>query len=513
VALCNEATLVKKNGAWGHSGDSMDVALLALALKMGISPEAERAATAILGEIPFESERRYAATACQSGEARRVVVKGAVEAVAPFCGSMQTSAGEQPLDTGRILRQAAEMAENGYRVLAIAEGPLAENAAVDPLDPLYLRDLTHLGLIGFMDPLRPQAKDAVAEARRAGVKVVMITGDHPATAFAIARELGIADSADQVLTGAEVDVCNLYDTPEFHERLKAVRVFARVAPAQKLCIVDHLMEVGEFVAVTGDGVNDAPALNRANIGVAMGSGTEVAKDAAQIIITDDDFSSIVSGIEEGRYAYANVRKVTLFLIATGFAQLVLIGAAVLLDMPVPFLAAQLLWMNLVTNGIQDVGLAFEAGERGLMDLPPRRPTEGIFNRLMIEQVLTAGLTMALVCLGAWWYLLENGTPLPEARNELLALLIMMQFYHVLNSRSEYRSAFRIPLRNNRVLFVGMAVAFAVHIAATHVPAMQSLLGLSPLPVGQWMILGIVAATVIVVIEISKLLRRAARAGG
>jgi len=338
-ALCNEGTLVKKNGAWRHSGDSMDVALLALARKMDIDPEAERTAAAILGEIPFESDRRYAATAYRGGETLRVVMKGAVEAVAPFCSRMQTASGKLPLDADRILRQAAEMAENGYRVLAIAEGPLGENAAVDPLDPLHLRDLTHLGLIGFMDPLRPQAKDAVAQARRAGVKVVMITGDHPATAFAIARELGIAHSADQVLTGTEVDVCNLYDTPEFHERLKAVRVFARVAPAQKLCIVDHLMEVGEFVAVTGDGVNDAPALNRANIGVAMGSGTEVAKDAAQIIVTDDDFSSIVSGIEEGRYAYANVRKVTLFLIATGFAQLVLIGATVLLGMPVPFLAA------------------------------------------------------------------------------------------------------------------------------------------------------------------------------
>jgi magnesium-transporting ATPase (P-type) len=328
----------------------------------------------------------------------------------------------------------------------------------------------------------------------------MITGDHPATALAIARQLDIASSGDEVMTGGEMVESIVQDTPEFHERLKHVRVLARVTPEQKLYIVDSLMEVGEFVAVTGDGVNDAPALNRANIGVAMGSGTEVAKDAAQMIVTDDNFASIVNGIEEGRYAYANVRKVTLFLISTGFAELILIGAAVLMNMPVPFLAVQLLWMNLVTNGIQDVALAFEAGEKGVMRLPPRSPTEGIFNRKMIEQVLISGFAMAVVCLAAFWFLLSTGRNEFEARNAVLTLMILMQFYHVMNCRSEYHSAFRIPLRNNPVLIVGMVMAFAIHLIATQVPVMQSLLRLEPLPVEKWLVFAAIAAVLMPVVE-------------
>ena len=395
--------------------------------------------------------------------------------------------------------------------MVLAEGPLDSAEISGELTVSHLNDLAVLGLVGFMDPLRPEVKEAVSRALRAGVKVVMITGDHPGTALAIAKELGIAESDEQVLTGGEMIEHTVYDTPEFHEHLKDVRVFARVTPEQKLSIVDGLMRVGEFVAVTGDGVNDAPALNRANIGVAMGSGTEVAKDAAQIIVTDDNFASIVNGIEEGRYAYANVRKVTLFLISTGFAELILISAALLLNMPVPFLAAQLLWLNLVTNGIQDVALAFEAGEKGVMRLPPRRPSEGIFNRKMMEQVLLGGLTMAVVCLVSWWYMLEKGMEISEARNVLLALMIVMQFYHALNCRSEYRSVFRVPHSNNRVLMVGMAMAFSIHILATQLPVTRSLLRISPLPIGKWLILGAIASVLLAVIEAYKRFQTQTRA--
>ena len=506
--LCNEASLTKEDGSWQHSGDAMDVALLSLAYKRGLDSETERGRFPIVGEIPFESERRYAATAYGDKESVHVALKGALEAILPFCTRMRTASGDQPLDQYILLRQAQELAETGYRVLAIATAPLPATDKYSEFNEGHLTDLTLLGLIGFIDPLRPEGKQAVRESLEAGVRVIMITGDHPATAMAIAQELGIADSPEQVITGQQIDELNSYDTPEFFERIKHIRVFARVTPQQKLHIVDGLVKTGEFVAVTGDGVNDAPAMRRANIGVAMGSGTDIAKETALITVTDDNFASIVAGIEEGRFAYANVRKVTLLLISTGAAELILLGAAVLMGLPLPLLAVQILWLNLVTNGIQDVALAFEAGEKGVMKLAPRRPTEGIFDRKMIEQVLIGGVTMGLVCLVAWIVMLDNGMEEAVARNNLLTLLVLMQFYHVLNCRSESRSAFRVPLRDNPILMVGMLIAFGFYVLATQIPLMQSLLRTSPLPIERWLVLGGVASVIIIVMEIYKWVRRA-----
>jgi len=481
----------------------MDIALLALAYKTGLVPDEVRAQRPVVAEIPFEPERRFAAVAYSADGVLRIAVKGALEAVLPFCRTMKTSSGDAPVDQTLVTQQVENLAASGYRVLALADGEVSAETDLAALAASPAALLALCGLAGFIDPLRPDAKEAVAEARKAGVKVVMITGDHPATALAIARQLEIASSEEEVFTGRELAACSATDTPEFHERLRRIRVFARVTPEQKLCIVDGLMRLGEFVAVTGDGVNDAPALHRANIGVAMGSGTEVAKDAAQIIVTDDSFASIVSGIEEGRYAYANVRKVTLFLISTGFAELLLIGSSILLGLPVPFLAVQLLWLNLVTNGIQDVALAFEAGERGVMRLPPRSPKEGIFNRKMIEQVLLGGFTMAVVCLAVYLHLLGKGLEMAEVRNDLLLLMIVLQFFHALNCRSEYRSVFRVPVRNNPVLIGGMALAFLVHLAAMHLPAARHLLGLAPLPIGQWAFFTGIAVCLLAVMELYK----------
>lgn len=506
--LCNEASLTKEDGNWQHSGDAMDVALLSLAYKRGLDSETERGRFRIVGEIPFESERRYAATAYGDKEGVHVALKGALEAILPFCTRMRTASGAEPLDKDILLRQEQELAETGYRVLAIATAPLPATDKDFGFNEGHLTDLTLLGLIGFIDPLRPEVKQAVRESLEAGIRVIMITGDHPATAMAIAKELGIADSPEQVITGQKIDELNSYDTQEFFGRIKHIRVFARVTPQQKLHIVDGLVRAGEFVAVTGDGVNDAPALRRANIGVAMGSGTDIAKETALITVTDDNFASIVAGIEEGRFAYSNVRKVTLLLVSTGTAELVLLVAAVLMGLPVPLLAVQILWLNLVTNGIQDVALAFEAGEKGVMKLAPRRPTEGIFDRKMIEQVLISGVTMSLVCLVAWIVMLDNGMEEAVARNSLLTLLVLMQFYHVLNCRSESRSAFRVPLRDNPILIVGMLIAFCLYVLATQIPLMQSLLRTSPLLIERWLVLGGIASVVIIVMEIYKWVRRA-----
>ncbi len=385
--LCNEATLTRDDDGWRHSGDAMDVALLALGYKLGLDPTAVREAHPALAEVPFESEKRFAATLNQTDDGAVLIAKGAVETMLGFCTWMETADGQRPLDPAAIHRQADALAEEGFRVLALAAAPQPANVAATTVAedlPLLLRDMTLVGLLGFIDPVRPEAPEAVSTANQAGIKVAMITGDHPATALAIARELGIAEAQDQVVTGRELAEIGDVHVPEFYERVKRSAVFARVSPEQKLHIVDAMMGLGDFVAVTGDGVNDAPALRKANIGVAMGSGADVAKDTASLIVTDDNFASIVAGIEEGRHAYANVRKVTLLLISTGLAELVLIGLSVAAGLPVPLLAVQILWLNLVTNGIQDVALAFEAGEKGVMKLPPRPPSEGLFNRKMIE---------------------------------------------------------------------------------------------------------------------------------
>ncbi len=502
AVLCNEASLARGPDGWTHSGDAMDVALLALGYKMGLDPATVRERYPAVAAIPFESERRYAATLNRTDGGAELIVKGAVETVLSFCTHMVTAAGLVPLDREAIQQRAQELAEEGHRVLALAAAPRPAHVP-DALQESMLAGLALQALVGFMDPVRPEVPAAVRTAREAGIRVAMITGDHPATAFAVAHGLGIAESKDQVVTGRTLAEIGDVHVPEFYERVKRSSVFARVSPEQKLHIVDAMMGLGNFVAVTGDGVNDAPALRKAHIGVAMGSGTDVAKDTASLIVTDDNFASIVAGIEEGRHAYANVRKVTLLLISTGLAELVLIGLSIVTGLPAPLLAVQILWLNLVTNGIQDVALAFEAGEPGVMKNPPRAPSEGLFNRRMVEQVLLSGLTMALVCYGAWVWMLRTGWGESEARSSLLTLLVLMQFYHVLNCRSENASAFRVPLRNNRILMAGMAAAFAIHVLATELPLLQSLLRTYSLPWNMWLGFALPGAVILAVMETYK----------
>jgi len=391
-------------------------------------------------------------------------------------------------------------------VLVVAVGELPDAAAGEDLDEDNLPPLILLGLVGFIDPLRPEAIEAVAECREAGVEVIMITGDHPATAQAIAGELGIAGGSDDVITGDELAAVGEPDSQEYLDAVLGHHVFARVSPLQKLDIVGTLVEAGRFVAVTGDGVNDAPALNRANIGVAMGSGTDVAKDTAEMIVTDDNFASIVAGIEEGRFAYDNVRKVTYLLIATGAAEILLFTLSLLMRLPLPLFPVQILWLNLVTNGIQDVALAFESGEPGAMKRPPRKHGEGIFNGLMIQQTVVSGLVMGLVAMGLWVWLLQSSWDETSARNLLLLLLVLLQNVHVFNCRSEFVSAFKVPLKRNYVLVVGVLAAQGLHILAMQVPFMQGLLQIEPVALKQWGLLLLLALPILLVMELFKAVR-------
>jgi magnesium-transporting ATPase (P-type) len=406
-----------------------------------------------------------------------------------------------PGQADACLRTAEDMAGRGLRVLALASGAVQCHAHPGGAAP-ELQALEFAGLAGLIDPLRPGVREAVERCGRAGIRVIMVTGDHPVTALAIARELGIASRPDEVVAGSSLP----RDRPErLREAIGRARVFARVTPEQKLAIVEAAEQAGHYVAVTGDGVNDAPALRRGNIGIAMGrSGTDVAREASDLVLADDNFATIVNGIEEGRIAYRNIRNVVYLLIAAGVAEVLTVGLAVVAGLPLPLLPVQLLWLNLVTNGIQDVGLAFERGHGDELREAPRRPGEPLINRLMIERGLTAGLWMSLLGF-AWFALLVNsGTPLPHARNELLLLMVLMQNVDAFNARSETRSVFRIPLGSNPLLVVGVATALVLHVAAMYLPPLQRLLGVAPLTVAEWMVMPVAALTLLAVMELHKL---------
>jgi magnesium-transporting ATPase (P-type) len=349
---------------------------------------------------------------------------------------------------------------------------------------------------------------AIERCHAAGVDVRMITGDHPSTALAIGRQLQIANDNRDVIMGSEIASHQEGETSAAGARVREAHVYARVEPRQKTTIVDMLQDAGHFVTVTGDGVNDAPALRAAHIGVAMGaSGTDVARSAADLILTDDNFASIVNGIEEGRIAYDNVRKVVWLLISTGVAELVLFTLSVAFNTPLPLTPVQLLWLNLVTNGIQDVALAFEKGEPGVLDRRPRSPDERIFNRLMIEEVITSGLYMGLVAFAFFYVLVEPwGYETFEARNLLLLLMVLFENVHAFNVRSEMRSAFRIPLSANWLLVGAVVVSQGVHIVSMFIPGWRDVLGVEPVAFTTWAVLLAITLSNLLVVEAYKHLR-------
>lgn len=506
-ALCNDASFDPALGEASASGDTVDIAFLVLAAKAGINVSHLRRHAPRVAEIPFSAERRFAASLNRHEQEHHLHVKGAAEILIPLCHSV---------DRGEALAAVDEMAGAGYRVLAVATKPMrAQTRSQDaeasawPLEDSTVQDLTFLGLVGFIDPLRPEAKDAVARCKEAGVAVKMVTGDHAATALTIARELGIAEKPEDVLTGQELATLAQSDQ-DMAARLAGATVFARVEPAQKVQIVDGLKAAGHVVAMTGDGVNDAPALHRADLGVAMGrEGTDVARDAADLVLTDDNFASVVAGIEEGRAAYANIRKVIYLLISTGAAEVVLFLLAVATGLPVPLSAVQLLWLNLVTNGGQDVALAFEQREPGLLQRPPRSPNEPIFDRLMIRETAVSGLYTGIVAYLFLAWALAQGWNEFEARNLLLFLMVAFENVHVFNCRSERLSALKVPLRNNRPLIAAVIGAQAVHITAAFVPGVRDVLAMEPISLDLWLLLLPIAGSLLVVMEIDKALRRRA----
>ncbi len=513
AVFTNEAEVHETPEGYEIHGDPTEGALLISALRAGLQHRALREQHPVVGEIPFEPERQYSASIRERGDEHWVFVKGAPERVLRMARSYLSAEGEQPLDETAqqtILQQAQDMARRGLRVLGLAYRRLPK-----PLTPTEHvpepSELVFIGLVGMMDPPRRGVKEAIQECQRAGIRVLMITGDHAETARAIGRELGIAGEDAPVITGVDME---RMDDETLRERVRHVAIYARVSPEHKLRVVNALRANGETVAVTGDGINDAPALKAADVGVAMGrSGTDVAREAADIVLADDNFVSIRNAVEEGRIAFDNVRNCTFFLLSTGAGSILLFFLTLLTGLPIPMLPAQLLWLNLVTNGLQDVALAFEPGDKSVLLRKPRPRKEGIISKLLWERTVIVGTLIALATYWLFRYELEQGGTLAQAQTVALTTMVLFQNFHGGNSRSEYRSVlFLSPLRNPFLLISAIS-ALTVHILALYLPFTQFILRVEPIPLEAWVRIVFTALSVVVVVELHKWIRHPREAYG
>jgi Ca2+-transporting ATPase len=463
LALNSDATLSKS----GHAtGDPTEIALLEAAREHGSDRATLEAAHPRVAEVPFDSDRKRMATLHRKAGGYIAYIKGAPESVLQCCTRQASNIDEQPLDAALWQRQADTMAQSGLRVIAVAVRTL--EALPEPLSDVE-GNLTLLGLVGLMDPPRREAHHAVAECKAAGITPVMITGDHPATAIAIAHRLGIVENGGAaVLTGT--DLSNLSDE-ELRRKVESVRVYARVDPAQKIRIVDALQANGEFVAMTGDGVNDAPALKSADIGVAMGKGgTDVARESAHMILLDDNFATIVHAVREGRRIFDNIRKFIKYGMTSNAGEIWVILLAPFLGMPIPLLPIHILWINLVTDGLPGITLAVEPAERHVMQRPPRPPTESIFSHGMWQHIVWVGLLMGGVTLltQAWAINHEDA----HWQSMVFTVLTLSQLGHVLAVRSERDSVFTLGLFSNRPLVFVLIGTVALQLATLYVPALN-----------------------------------------
>jgi Ca2+-transporting ATPase len=496
--LCNESNIYEEEGQYKVDGDPTEGALIVAAMKAGLDPEEEKERYPQLDIIPFESERGYMATLHKHNDKKFIFVKGGPEKLLEVCTACASG------EWQKIPRIAENFARDGLRVLA-----MAYKEAPQDLEELTHHDLqsglVFAGLQGMMDPPRPEVIEAIAGCKKAGIRVVMITGDHAVTAVTIAKKLGIGDKEPEVLAGVELEVMSDED---LFNRVKKVSVFARVSPHHKLRITQQLIKHGEIVAMTGDGVNDAPALKAAHIGIAMGkTGTDVAKEASDMVITDDNFASIFRAVELGRIVFDNIRKVTFFLIPTGVAAIISLLGTVMFGLPMPYLPAQLLWINLVSNGLQDVALAFEPGEKGVIQRPPRNPQEGIMSRVLLERTIIVGLLISAGVIYEFIHSLNQGLSLDKARTIAMTTMVFFQFFQAWNSRSEFQSIFKISPLSNPLLFYCMIAAFLAQMAVIYVPSLQWIFRTEPIGAMEWVKIGGIALTVIFVVEIDKWIRR------
>jgi Ca2+-transporting ATPase len=501
ATLASDAHIVhsKTDNRWHVKGDPTEGALVVAAAKAGLHKAELDEKFPRVNEIPFSSETKRMTTI--HAEAQGVVAysKGAPEVILGSCASLLTEAGDIPLEAEAremILEKARRMADDALRVLAVAA---RTDATVENADT----EMTLLGLVGMIDPPRPEAKSAVHVCEQAGIKPVMITGDHPLTARAVARELGLLRTG-RIVTGKELETIS---DAGLLDMVDAIEVYARVSPAHKLRVVTALQEKGHIVAMTGDGVNDAPALKKADIGIAMGiTGTDVTKEAAAMTITDDNFASIVAAVEEGRAIFDNIKKYLMYLLSSNIGEIGLMVGATLLGLPLPLTAVQILYVNLATDGLPALALSVDPPDPDLMQRRPRNPRSGIFTRPVVALMTIGGVWSAAVNLGLFTWALNSGRSVEEAMTMTFISLVLIQFFKAFNFRSDRLSVLNRPFANK---WLNIAILWELILLALiiYVPFLHELFNTFSLPPVDWVIVGVLAFTVSPVLEIVKWMER------
>jgi Ca2+-transporting ATPase len=501
ATLASDARIVyeESDGRWHVKGDPTEGALVVAAAKAGLRKMDLDQSFPRVNEIPFTSETKRMTTLHQMDGIFVAFSKGAPELIIESCTKQLTPEGEKPLDgksKEQILEVARRMAAQALRVLAVASRPdiHIENAE---------QEMTFLGMLGMIDPPRPEAREAIQTCERAGIKVVMITGDHPLTAQAVARELGLLKNG-HVVTGAELEAMS---EETFQREVEKIEVYARVSPAHKLRVVAAFQNRGHIVAMTGDGVNDAPALKKADIGIAMGiTGTDVTKEAAAMTLTDDNFASIVAAVEEGRGIFGNIKKYLMYLLSSNIGEILLMAGATLLGMPLPLATVQILYINLATDGLPALALSVDPPEADLMRRAPRDPRVGIFTRPVIILMVMGGIWLAIVNLSLFIWALNSGRSPEEARTMTFVSVVLFEFFKAYNFRSDRISVFHKPFANK---WLNLAVTWELLLLSliVYLPVLHPIFGTFSLPLLDWIIVFCLAVTVIPVLELGKWMER------
>lgn len=504
ATLASDATLIKNETGnsendWDIKGDPTEGALVVAAAKAGLKKEALDETYPRVQEIPFTSETKRMTTLHKNGKGVVAYTKGAPEIILENCDSILTTNGVKRLDdTSRkqVLDTAQNFASQALRVLAVASKP---DAALESAQT----GMTFLGLAGMIDPPRPEAKEAIAVCESAGIRPVMITGDHPLTAQAVARELGLLKTG-RVVTGAELDAISDED---FKREVETIDVYARVSPAHKLRVVTALQANEHIVAMTGDGVNDAPALKKADIGIAMGiTGTDVTKEAAAMTLTDDNFASIVAAVEEGRGVFGNIKKYLMYLLSSNIGEIGLMAGSALLGLPLPLTAVQILYVNLATDGLPALALSVDPPEKDLMKRKPRNPRTGIFTRPVVSLMVAGGIWSTIINLGLFIWAMNSGRSIEEAMTMTFVSLVLVQFFKAYNFRSDRHSVFNRPFENKwlntAILWEAVLLLLIVYVPALHEP-----FNTFSLPLVDWLIIGALSLTISPVLEFVKWMER------
>jgi len=502
--LCNDSFL--ENGKaeekdWNFVGDTTDSAFLFSAKKIGIDKQILENKLKRIDEIPFDSKNKFMLTLNEGIKENNLYLKGSFESVFVKVNFYRENGKIKKLDKKTkewFIKQESILTEKGLRVLALANKKIDKN--IKTIEKQGLDDFVFLGIVALSDPLRLEAKETILRAKQAGIRTIMITGDNPKTAQFIGRELGIECENKNILTGLELEA--MTDT-ELSDRIDNLFIFARVDPKHKIRIVEVLQRKGEVVAMTGDGVNDAPALKGANIGIALGSGTDISKDIAGLVLTDDDFSTIVAAVEEGRHIYKNIRKVILYLLSGSFTEIVLIGGSILFGLPLALLPVQILWVNLIEDSFPNMALAFDKKAEDNMKEKPRAKTGSIIDREMIIMIVTIAVVSNMVLFFLFWYYLSIGTSIGVARTIMFVALGIDSLFYIYSIRSMKKHVWQMSLFDNKYLTGAVLLGWFLLVSAVYFPPLQLLLKTSTLGFGHWVVIILFGLLNIFIIEIIK----------